>query len=59
MPSFFQQGFSAYELTGYGSLTDGNGNALPGVLVTPGTDIEVTEPVYQFTNASFLTPTGD
>jgi filamentous hemagglutinin family protein len=56
--AFFQQGFSAYNLNGNGDVTDAAGVAVPGVLVTPGTDVAVTEPVYEFTNASFLAPTG-
>ncbi len=57
-PSFFQQGFSAYNITGYGSLTDSTGMALPGVEVTPGTDVEVVEPVFEYTNSTPMAPTG-
>jgi filamentous hemagglutinin family protein len=46
-PSMFQIGFANYDVTGAG-----------GVLVTGGTQIDVVEPVYQFTGASFAAPTG-
>jgi filamentous hemagglutinin family protein len=45
--SFFGQGFSAYNIHGMTSLT-----------VEPGADIDVTEPVYEFSAASYKTPTG-
>jgi filamentous hemagglutinin family protein len=45
--SFFSQGFSAYTIHGMASLT-----------VESGASINVTEPVYQFTEASYKTPTG-
>ncbi len=46
-PAFFTQGFSAYNLNSTGSIT-----------VAPGTVVDVTEPTYQFSAASDLTPTG-
>ena len=46
-PSFFSQGFSSYSIDGYGGLS-----------VAPGTVLAVTEPTYQFTATSFVTPTG-
>ncbi len=45
-PSFFSQGFSAYNITA------------ENVQVAPGTAINVTEPVLQFTNASYAQATG-
>ena len=45
--SFFSQGFSSYTIHGMESLT-----------VAPGADINVTEPVYQFSAASYKIPTG-
>jgi filamentous hemagglutinin family protein len=45
--SFFNQGFSAYAITGDQGLT-----------VQPGAQIVVTEPTYQFTPAGFSAPTG-
>ncbi|MFZ2980153.1 MAG: hypothetical protein WA085_03910, partial [Sphingobium sp.] len=45
--SFFQQGFSAYNIS-----------SSSGVIVKPGTTIEVTQPVFQFTAASLSAPTG-
>ncbi len=46
-PSLFESGFSNYSITG--------GN---GVTVAPGTQIDVVEPVYQLTSASYSAPTG-
>ncbi|MBV8274011.1 MAG: filamentous hemagglutinin N-terminal domain-containing protein, partial [Verrucomicrobia bacterium] len=46
-PSFFGQGFSSYTLIG-----------LTGVTVAPGTQITVTEPVYQLTSLNLSAPTG-
>jgi filamentous hemagglutinin family protein len=57
-PGFFQQGFSDYEITGYGDLVDAKGKAVAGVDVASGTAIDVVEPVYQFTAASQQVPTG-
>lgn len=45
-PSFFGQGFSAYNITGQ------------NVVVAPNTVVNVTEPVLEFTNASTMVPTG-
>ena len=45
--SFFRQGFSNYTVNGLTSLS-----------VTAGTNVNVTEPVYQITPASELVPTG-
>ncbi len=45
--SFFSQGFSAYTIHGMASLT-----------VESGASINVTEPVFQFTDASYKAPTG-
>jgi hypothetical protein len=45
-PSFFSQGFPAYNITGQ------------NVIVAPNTTINVTEPVLQFTEASFAAATG-
>jgi filamentous hemagglutinin family protein len=47
LSSFFAQGFSSYDITGYG-----------GVGVANGTQVNVVEPVYQFTAASYAVPTG-
>jgi hypothetical protein len=48
LPSaFFTQGFSNYTITGY-----------DGVTVAPGTQVNVVEPVYHFTAASYEVPTG-
>ena len=48
LPSaFFTQGFSNYTITGY-----------DGVTVAPGTQVNVVEPVYRFTAASYEVPTG-
>jgi hypothetical protein len=46
-PSLFAQGFSAYNLESTGSIA-----------IAPGTALDVTEPTYEFTSASFQTPTG-
>jgi filamentous hemagglutinin family protein len=46
-PGFFNQGFSAYNLVSTGNIT-----------VAPGTVADVTEPAYQFSTTSALTPTG-
>ncbi len=56
--SFFQQGFSSYSITGYGSVTGTTGAALPGVIVEPGTALSLVMPVYGFTQASLSAPTG-
>ncbi len=45
--AFFSQGFSSYDITGD-----------QGLAVADGTQLIVTEPVYQFTAASFAVPTG-
>ncbi len=45
--SFFSAGFSNYDI-----------NAGLGLLVTPGTSIAATVPVYQFTAGSYAAPTG-
>jgi filamentous hemagglutinin family protein len=45
--SFFAQGFSDYDITGYA-----------GVTVAQDAQVNVVEPVYQFTDASFTAPTG-
>ncbi len=46
-PGFFTQGFSAYDLTSSGAVT-----------VDPDTVINVIEPVFQFTEAANLVPSG-
>ncbi|MEI9993005.1 MAG: filamentous hemagglutinin family protein [Rhizomicrobium sp.] len=46
-PDFFAQGFSNYTLTNLGNIT-----------ITPGTQVNVTEPTYQVTAATIMTPTG-
>jgi filamentous hemagglutinin family protein len=46
-PSFFDHGFSSYTINGLTSLT-----------VAPGSVINVTEPVYQITQASSSAPSG-
>jgi filamentous hemagglutinin family protein len=45
--SFFSQGFSGYTINGLTSLA-----------LMPGAVVNVTEPVYQLTNASLTVPTG-
>jgi filamentous hemagglutinin family protein len=59
--AFFQQGFGAYTINGYGTAPDPAATIpamLAGVAVAPGTNIAVVEPVYTFTAQSALVPTG-
>src|SRR5262249_22620802 len=46
-PDFFAAGFSNYDINGY-----------QGITVADGTQLNLVQPVYQFTGKSFATPTG-
>jgi filamentous hemagglutinin family protein len=59
-PSFFASGFSGYVLNGFATPQTGPGGAgsAAGVVVAPGTAIDVVEPVLQATPFALLSPTG-
>jgi filamentous hemagglutinin family protein len=59
-PDFFASGFSSYVLNGFATPQTGPGGAgsAAGVVVAPGTTIDVVEPVLQATPFALLSPTG-